>query len=69
VAEKEKDDRRRWLALIGWFRLSPEERGFIGGILLIALIGLVARHLHLRSQRADRYQPAGLENTTQGARR
>ncbi|MBU1693826.1 MAG: hypothetical protein KJ726_02310 [Verrucomicrobia bacterium] len=46
-----------------WFALTPEERRFIGGILLIFVIGLVARHIYLRSEKPEPYSPAGLEST------
>jgi len=44
-----------------WFALTPEERRFIGGILLIFVIGLVARYMYLRSEKPEPYTPAGLE--------
>ena len=46
-----------------WFALTPEERRFIGGILLIFVIGLAARYMYLRSEQPEPYTPAGLENT------
>ena len=35
-----------------WFALTAEERGFLAGIIAIALVGLTARYLHLRAQEA-----------------
>ena len=49
----------RWLR--SWFSLAPDERKMIAGILVIALIGLVARYVHLRNQRPDPIQPEGVE--------
>lgn len=40
-----------------WFALTSEERVFLAGILLIALIGLTARYLYLRGQRPEPYTP------------
>ena len=48
-----------WLR--SWFSLAPDERKIIAGILAIALLGLVARYVHLRSQHPDPIQPAGVE--------
>ena len=46
-----------------WFALTPEERKFIGGILLIFIIGLIARYTYLKSEKPEPYTPAGVENT------
>lgn len=37
----------------GWFSLSRKEQWFIAGILALFLLGLAARHLHLRRQHPD----------------
>ncbi len=55
--------KRRLLALKVWFELTPDERLFIGGILVIVLIGLIARYVHLKNQKAEAYEPQGLEQT------
>lgn len=47
-----------------WFALTAEERGFLAGILAIALVGLTARYLHLRAQEAATVDaPAAVEAT------
>ena len=43
-----------------WFALTNEERWLVAGILGLALLGLTARYLHLRGQRADPIVPPGL---------
>ena len=40
-----------------WFSLTPQEKLLLGGILLIALIGVAARHWHLAHQAPEAYQP------------
>ena len=55
ATQKEPAGWRRWL----W--LSPEEAMVVGGILAIALVGLLARHLHLRSQTAEDAEPPAVE--------
>ena len=37
-------------ALRSWFVLRPVEQGWIAALLAIVLLGLLARHLHLRAQ-------------------
>ena len=49
-------------ALRAWFVLTPEERRFVAGVLAIFLIGLIARHRHLRQMDA-RPVPDPLETT------
>jgi len=44
-----------------WFALTAGERMFIAGILTIILIGLAWRHVHLRSEQAEFYEPTGVE--------
>lgn len=56
-----------WLR--AWFLLTRDERRFVAAIVLIFLIGLTARYLHLRSEKAEAYTPAGLERTGPGERR
>jgi len=46
-----------------WFDLAPDERKFMAGILAIALVGLVARYVHLRNQKPDPAAPAGVEQS------
>ncbi|MCX6998438.1 MAG: hypothetical protein NTV49_15490 [Kiritimatiellaeota bacterium] len=56
----------RWSALRRlWalFELTAEERLFVLGLLAIVLVGLAARYAHLRRQRAEPYQPAGVEQS------
>ena len=50
-----------WRVVRSWFVLTPQELLFLGGVLAILLIGLVARYLHLKSEQAEPYTPAGLE--------
>ena len=45
-----------------WFAFTPEERKFIGGILLIFVIGLIARYHYLKSEKPEPYSPAGVES-------
>jgi len=52
---------RGWKIIRSWFALTPGECIVLGGILLIFLIGLMARYLHLRGSKAELYEPAGLE--------
>jgi hypothetical protein len=49
-----------WLR--AWFDLSPSERKCVAGILAIALVGLVARFVHLRNQKPEFYQPEEVEH-------
>ncbi|HNR93858.1 MAG TPA: hypothetical protein PKM67_03330 [Kiritimatiellia bacterium] len=44
-----------------WFGLTANERLYIAVVLLIALIGLFARHAHLKRERAVPFDPAELE--------
>lgn len=44
-----------------WFGLTAHERLYIAVVLLIALIGLFARHAHLKKERAEPFDPAELE--------
>jgi hypothetical protein len=48
----------RWLR--SWFDLAPDERKFIAGILAIALVGLVARYVHLKNQKPEPVAPQGV---------
>jgi hypothetical protein len=50
-----------WSWLRSWFDLTGQERWFVGGILAIALVGLFARYLHLRSEKPAPYRPAVAE--------
>ena len=52
-----------WRWLKSWFDLAPSERKFIAGILAIALVGLVARYVHLKSQKPEPVVPEGVEPT------
>lgn len=49
----------RWLR--SWFDLAPDERTFVAGILAIALVGLVARYVHLKNQKPEPIAPEGVE--------
>lgn len=55
---------------LGWltscFDFAPRERLLLGGILAIAVIGLTTRYLHLRNQRPEPYEPAGLRPAMPG---
>lgn len=44
-----------------WFGLTANERMYVAVVLLIALIGLVARYSHLKRERAEPFDPAELE--------
>jgi hypothetical protein len=44
-----------------WFALTREERLFLGGILLIVLVGLTARYVHLKNQKPEPYEPVTQE--------
>lgn len=46
-----------------WFALTGEERLFLAGVLALALLGLTARYLHLRGQRAEPVAPPAAEET------
>ena len=48
-----------WLR--SWFDLAPDERKFMAGILAIALVGLVARYVHLKNQKPEPVAPQGVE--------
>ena len=48
-----------WLR--SWFDLAPDERKFVAGILAIALVGLVARYVHLKHQTPEPVAPEGVE--------
>jgi len=50
-----------WLR--AWFDLAPDERKFVAGILAIALIGLLARYVHLKNQKPEPIVPEGVEQT------
>ncbi len=52
-----------WLR--NWFVLTTGEKQVIALVVAIAIVGLVARYLHLRSERADAYEPHGLEQVAQ----
>jgi hypothetical protein len=54
--------------LKAWFDLAPGERKALAGILAIALVGLMARYLHLRHESPEPYQPAGVEQAEGGPR-
>lgn len=56
--EKSKID-LNWLR--SWFGLAPDERKFVAGILAIALVGLVARYVHLKNQKPEPIAPQGVE--------
>jgi hypothetical protein len=49
----------RWLR--AWFDLAPDERKFVAGILAIALVGMVARYVHLRNEKPETCRPEGAE--------
>lgn len=44
-----------------WFFLTAQERLFVAGIVLILLVGLVARYAYLRNQGAEPLTPPGRE--------
>ena len=46
-----------------WFDLTNEERRLLAGILAIVFIGLCARYLALKGERAEPYRPEGLNST------
>ncbi len=50
-SDKEPSGWKRWL----W--LSPQESLVVGGILVIALVGLLARHIYLRGQSTVKVEP------------
>ncbi|MFH0953364.1 MAG: hypothetical protein V1873_03445 [Verrucomicrobiota bacterium] len=56
----------RWLR--AWFDLTADERKFVAGILVIAVIGLAARYFHLKNQKAEPYQPEGVRQAEYGGR-
>ena len=45
------------------FALTGEERLVLGALVAIALVGIVARYLHLKSEQAEPYQPASVTLT------
>lgn len=58
----QRENQRSALRRLGaLFELTAEERLFVLGLLAIVLVGLAARYAHLRRQRAESYQPAGVE--------
>lgn len=50
-----------WGWLRSWFMLTADEKKVLAGIATVVLVGLIARYLHLRGERPEPYQPAGLE--------
>ena len=50
-----------------WFGLTREERWLVAGILGLALLGLTARYLHLRSQQPDPVEAPVAADPTPGA--
>jgi hypothetical protein len=58
VRENSKVD-LSWLR--SWFDLAPDERKFVAGIMAIALVGLVARYVHLKNQKPEPIAPEGVE--------
>jgi hypothetical protein len=52
--------------LMAWFYLNPKERLYLVLVILIALIGITARHLHLKSEKAVSYHPEGIEQSATG---
>lgn len=56
-----------WLR--SWFDLAPGERKFLAGILAIALVGLVARYVHLKNQKPEPVVPQGMEQAGQAGGR
>ena len=59
LARKKSGVDLSWLG--AWFDLSPDERKFVAGILAIALVGLVARYVHLKNQKPEAIVPEGVE--------
>ena len=49
------------LILRAWFELTPQERWIVGFIMLIALVGIWARHQYLRGLESEPYEPVGIE--------
>ncbi|MEM7393674.1 MAG: hypothetical protein AAF492_15120, partial [Verrucomicrobiota bacterium] len=49
---------RRVAWLRNWFVLTPQDRWLIGGILLIALIGLTVRFFHMKAKPVEPDRPA-----------
>ncbi|MFH0879361.1 MAG: hypothetical protein V2A34_06575 [Lentisphaerota bacterium] len=60
----------RWRQIGGrvatWFDLTQEERRFFLGVLAIALIGLVARFIHLKGEKPENYQPDEIQTAGTG---
>ncbi len=52
--------------LRAWFFLTYHERLFLAGILVILLIGIVARYFHLKGENPNPYNPKGLEQVNPG---
>ena len=46
-----------WKSVGTRFAMTREEKLLVAGILAIALVGLVARHFHLRNQKPEPYIP------------
>jgi len=47
----------RWLR--SWFALTPQERRYLAGVLAIAVVGLAARYIHLRTEKPEPYHGEG----------
>ncbi len=52
--------------LHAWFAMTHHERLFLGGILLILLVGITARYFHLKNEKPERYDPFALEQVNPG---
>ena len=59
LARKKSEVDLSWLR--AWFDLAPDERKFLTGILAIALVGLVARYVHLKNQKPEPITLEGVE--------
>ena len=44
------------------FTLNREERLILGGVILITLIGLAARHHELKNEKPEPYQPSEFQH-------
>lgn len=52
---------KKWLRQLSYlFILTREEQLFLAGILAIALVGIAARYHHLKNEKPEVYQPAGV---------
>jgi hypothetical protein len=64
-----KPARKKSRVDLSWLRssfdLAPDERKFVAGILAIALVGLVARYVHLKNQKPEPVAPEGVEQAAQ----